>query len=95
MFRSTTIIRELQCPCQSHYYLNHSCMYTKRGGVASYLIVWIGLCLRSVPGMRVLASAVDSTSKNTHTRDAPQAHTDPNNKICCHTTMLSIHTTAV
>ena len=22
MFRSTTIIRELQCPCQSHYYLN-------------------------------------------------------------------------
>ena len=21
MFRSTTIIRELQCPCQSHYYL--------------------------------------------------------------------------
>ena len=22
MFRSTTIIRELQCPCQSYYYLN-------------------------------------------------------------------------
>jgi len=22
MFRSTTIIKELQCPCQSHYYLN-------------------------------------------------------------------------
>jgi len=23
-------------------------MYTKRGGVAAYHIVWIGLCLRSV-----------------------------------------------
>ena len=22
MFRSTTIIREFQCPCQSYYYLN-------------------------------------------------------------------------
>ena len=42
-------------------------MYAKRGGVAAYHIVWIGLCLRSVPGVRVLASAVDvvhSTSKN-------------------------------
>ena len=37
----------------------HSCMYAKRGGVAAYHIVWIGLCLRSVPGVRVLASAVD------------------------------------
>ena len=34
-------------------------MYTKCGGVAAYHIVWIGLCLRSVPGVRVLASAVD------------------------------------
>jgi hypothetical protein len=34
-------------------------MYAKRGGVAAYHIVWIGLCLRSVPGMRVLASAVE------------------------------------
>jgi hypothetical protein len=34
-------------------------MYTKRGGVAAYHIVWIGLCLRSVRGVRVLASAVD------------------------------------
>ena len=34
-------------------------MYAKRGGVAAYHIVWIGLCLRSVPGVRVLASAVD------------------------------------
>ena len=59
MFRSTTIIRELQCPCQSHYYLNHSCMYAKRGGVAAYHIVRIGLCLRSVPGVCVLASVVD------------------------------------
>jgi len=33
-------------------------MYAKRGGVAAYHIVWIGLCLRSVPGVRVLASAV-------------------------------------
>ena len=38
-------------------------MYAKRSGVAAYHIVWIGLCLRSVPGVRVLASAVfDSTS---------------------------------
>ena len=74
---------------------NHSCMYTKRGGVASYHIVWSGLCLRSVPGVRVLASAVDvhSSSKNTHTWDSPQAQTDSNNTICCHTTTLSINTT--
>ena len=39
--------------------LEHSCMYAKRGGVAAYHIVWISLCLRSVPGVRVLASAVD------------------------------------
>ena len=38
---------------------------------------------------------VHSTSKNTHTRDAPQAQTDPNNTICCHTTTLNIHTTVV
>ena len=31
-------------------------MYAKRGGVAAYHIVWIGLCFRSVPGVRVLAS---------------------------------------
>ena len=50
-------------------------MYANRGGVAAYHIVWIGLCLRSVPGVRVLASAVDdSTSKKTHTRVVPQAH---------------------
>ena len=36
-------------------------MYTKRGGVAAYRIVWIGLCMRSVPGVRVLASAVDDS----------------------------------
>ena len=69
-------------------------MYTKRGGVAAYHIVWIGLCLRSVPGVRVLP-VVHSTSKNTHTWDAPQAQIDPNNMICCHTTTLSIHTTVV
>ena len=45
---------------------NHSCMYAKRGGVVAYHIVWIGLCLRSVPGVRVLASVLASknTSKN-------------------------------
>ena len=42
--------------------LEHSCMYAKRGGVAAYHIVWIGLCLRSVPGVRVLARAVDDES---------------------------------
>ena len=51
----------------------HSCMCANRGGVAAYHIVWIDLCLRSVPGVRVPASAVDdcvvhSTSKNTHGR---------------------------
>ena len=40
---------------------NHSCVYAKRGGVAAYHVVWIGLCLRSVPGVRVLASAVDDS----------------------------------
>ena len=44
---------------------NHSRMYTKRGGVAAYNIVWIGLCLRSVPGVRVLASAVDDSWSHT------------------------------
>jgi len=41
--------------------LKHSCMYAKRGGVAAYHIVWIGLCLRSVPGVCVLASALDDS----------------------------------
>ena len=41
---------------------DHGWMYTKRGGVAACHIVWIGLCLRSVPGVRVLASAVDDSS---------------------------------
>jgi len=36
-------------------------MCNKRGGVAAYHIVWIGLCLRRVPGVRVLASAVDDS----------------------------------
>jgi hypothetical protein len=35
--------------------LEHSCMYAKRGGVAAYHMVWISLCLRSVPGVRVHA----------------------------------------
>ena len=43
---------------------NHSCTYAKRGGVAAYPIVWIGLCLRSVAGVRVLASAVDDMFYN-------------------------------
>jgi len=33
--------------------------------------------------------------KNTRTWDAPQAQTDPNKMICCHTTKLNIHTTVV
>jgi hypothetical protein len=41
---------------------NHSCMYAKRGGVAAYRIVWIGFCLMRVPGVRVLASAVEDSS---------------------------------
>ena len=41
-------------------------MYTKRGGVAAYHIVWIGLCLRSVPSVRLLASAVDDQSSTAH-----------------------------
>ena len=41
-------------------------MYTKRGGVAAYHIVWIGLCLRSVPGVRVLASASDDGRRPKH-----------------------------
>ena len=44
----------------------HSCMYAKRGGVAAYHVVWIGLCLRSVPGVRVLASAVDDSDMLPH-----------------------------
>ena len=38
-------------------------MYTKRGGVAAYHIVWSGLCLRSVLGVRVPASAVDDSKQ--------------------------------
>ena len=51
---------------------NHSCMYAKRGGVAAYHIVWIGLCLRSVPGVRVhahlgrLTSDLNLTSESVH-----------------------------
>ena len=41
-------------------------MYAKRGGVAAYHIVWIGLCLRSVPNVRVLAQqATLNNYKNT------------------------------
>ena len=36
-------------------------MYTKGGGVAACRVVWIGLYLRSIPGVRVLASAVDDS----------------------------------
>ena len=43
---------------------NHSCMYAKRGAAAAYHIVWIVLALRSVPGVRVLASAVQWTGQH-------------------------------
>ena len=46
--------------------LEHSCMYAKRGGVAAYHVVWISLCLRSVPGVRVLASSVDDSDMLPH-----------------------------
>ena len=37
MFRCTTIIRDLQCPCQSHYYLNTVvCMLS--------VVVWQHIC---------------------------------------------------
>ena len=47
--------------------LEHSCVYAKRGGVAAYHIVWIGLCLTSVPGVRVLGSAVSTALAGTRT----------------------------
>ena len=59
MFRSTTIYQEVTMSLPKSLLFNHSCMYAKRGAVAAYHIVWIGLCLRSVPGVRVLASAAD------------------------------------
>ena len=43
-------------------------MYAKRGGVAAHHIVWIGLCLRSVPGVRVLANVVDCRDTKTCSR---------------------------
>ena len=45
--------------------IEHSCLYAKRG-VAAYHIVWISLCLRSVPGVRVLASTVDDCGRPQH-----------------------------
>ena len=47
-------------------------MYAKRGGVAAYHIVWIGLCLRSDPGVRVLASAL--ALARTRTPGTPLKH---------------------
>ena len=47
-------------------------MCTKRGGVAAYHTVWIGLCLRSVPGLRVPASAVDDCSRPLDDCSRPQ-----------------------
>ena len=44
-------------------------MYAKRGGVAAYHIVWIGLCLRSVPGVRVIASASATLCRSLHVRE--------------------------
>ena len=39
----------------------HSCMYANRGDVATYHIVSISLCLRSVPSVRVPASAASTS----------------------------------
>ena len=52
-------------------------MYAKRGGVAAYHIVWIGLCLRSVPGVRVLASAVDDSSSTALATSLKLSNTQP------------------
>ena len=39
----------------------HSCMYANRGCVAAYHIIWISLCLRNEPGVRIPASVVDDS----------------------------------
>ena len=77
-------------------------MYTKRGGVAAYHTVRIGLCLRSVPGVRVLASAVDDWLLCRMGEFASCLQMCRGGwcrlsvvQICCHTTTLSIHTTVV
>ena len=49
-------------------------MYTKRGGVAAYHIVWIGLCLRSNPGVRVLANVVDVVHRSKQYDMLPHHH---------------------
>jgi hypothetical protein len=38
-----------------------SCMFANRGGVAAYHVIWISLCLRSGPGVRIPASVVDDS----------------------------------
>jgi hypothetical protein len=65
MFRSTIIIRELQCPCQSHYYLTTVVCMLSVVVWQHIILFWIGLCLRSVPGVRVLARAVDDWLSST------------------------------
>ena len=44
----------------------HSCMYTKRGGVAAYHVVCIGFMLEERPSVRVLASSMDGDSVGYH-----------------------------
>ena len=56
MFRSSNILRELQCPRKNHYYYlplldvltTVGCFYAKSGDVAACRVVFIGLYLKSV-----------------------------------------------
>ena len=43
MFRSTTIIRELQCPCQSHYYLT-TVVYMLSVVVWQHIVLFGSVC---------------------------------------------------
>ena len=43
MFRSTTIIRELQCPCQSHYYLT-TAVYVLSVVVWQHIVLFGSVC---------------------------------------------------
>ena len=82
MFRSTTIFRELQCPCQSHCYLTtFVCMLSVV--VWQHIILFGSDCASGASRVCVFLLVLWT------------AQTDPNNMICCHTTTLSIHTTVV
>ena len=62
---------------------NHSCMYAKRGGVQAYHIIWIGLCLRSVPGVRVHALATHGTIQRDVKEHAEEGTATDHHHIFC------------